>query len=246
MASRSSKQGSEIEVRRELRLLEAIEGDHQLTQRNLSIKLGVALGLTNLYLKRLVRKGYVKCVSVRPNRVRYLLTPKGLAKKARLTYEFMEHSLRMYRKTRNHLRAVLEAGILDGCRTVAIYGTGEPAELAYLSLKELGLEPVAIFDGEPNGDFLGMAVRPLAEHTSVAYDLMIVATLDRMGTLEARLVDAGVPHVKICSLRPPVAQALRMGLGTSRVGQSRNQSQSQNQKVKSVGGASPGRNVTAD
>jgi len=206
MAPRSDKPGSEMEVRRELRLLEALEGDHQVTQRHLSVKLGVALGLTNLYLKRLVHKGYVKCVNVRHNRVRYLITPKGLAEKARLTYEFMEHSLRMYRKTRGHLRAVLEAGIRDGCRDVAIYGTGESAELAYLSLKELGLEPVAVFDGESNGEFLGMAVHPLAEHASVTYDLMIVATLDRSGALEAQLVDAGVPAAKLCSLRPPLSR----------------------------------------
>ena len=39
----------------------------------------MALGLTNLYLKRLIRKGYVKCVTVSPNRLVYSLTPKGVA-----------------------------------------------------------------------------------------------------------------------------------------------------------------------
>jgi DNA-binding MarR family transcriptional regulator len=208
MATRASRQGSEIEVRRELRLLEALEGDHRLTQRNLSTKLGVALGLTNLYLKRLIGKGYIKCVNVRHNRVRYLITPKGVAEKARLTYEFMEYSLRLYRKTREHLRAVLEAGVRDGCRAVAIYGTGEPAELAYLSLKELGLEPVAVFDRASSGEFLGMPVRPVAEHASVVFDLMIVATLDRSGALVAELMDAGVPEAKLCSLRPPVRRTI--------------------------------------
>lgn len=213
MASRATRPPSEIEVRRELRLLEALEDDHQLTQRHLSTKLGVALGLTNLYLKRLVRKGYVKCVNVRHNRVRYLITPKGLAEKARLTYEFMEYSLRLYRKTREHLRAALETGVRDGCRAVAIYGTGEPAELAYLSLKELGLEPVAVFDGEADAEFLGMPVRPIADHGAVAYDLMIVATLDRSGVVEARLVEAGIPESKLCSLRPPLLRTVQARAG---------------------------------
>jgi hypothetical protein len=76
------------EARRELDLLEALSNDTQLTQRRLSAKLGVALGLTNLYLKRLVQKGYLKCVNGRANRLRYVITPTGMAEKTRLTYEF--------------------------------------------------------------------------------------------------------------------------------------------------------------
>ena len=58
-----------VEELRELAVLEAIENDARLTQRSLASTLGIALGLTNLYLKRLVRKGYIKCVNVRSNRL---------------------------------------------------------------------------------------------------------------------------------------------------------------------------------
>jgi len=111
-----------------------------VTQRSLATKLGIALGLTNIYLKRLARKGYIKCVSVQSNRISYLITPGGIAEKARLTYEFMNYSLHLYGEVRQHLREVLqECAAAD--RRVAIYGRGEAAELAYLSLKECGLEP---------------------------------------------------------------------------------------------------------
>ena len=195
---------------RDLTVLEAVTENQQITQRSLATRLGVALGLANLYVQRLVRKGYIKCVNVRSNRIHYLITPKGLAEKARLTYEFMDHSLKLYRQTRKHLRAALATGLKEGCRRVAIYGTGEPAELAYLSLRELGVEPVAIFDGEADGHFLGMAVRPLTEHLSVAYDLMVVATLERPGRLVARLINAGVPEGKLCTLRPSAGRAVSM------------------------------------
>ena len=204
MGARVNRPDPEIRSRRELRLLEALDGHHHVTQRGLSARLGVALGLTNLYLKRLVRKGYIKCVNVRPNRVRYLVTPKGLAEKARLTYESMEHSLRLYRETRQHLRGMLGEAIRSGCTGIAICGTGDPAELAYISLKELGLEPVAVFDGESDAPFLGMTVRPLSEHASVEYDLMIVATLGNPARLIARLSEAGVPKEKLWPLGPPV------------------------------------------
>ncbi len=122
-------------------------------------------------------------MNVQSNRITYLITPRGIAEKARLTYEFMDYSLHLYGEVRQHLREALhECAAAD--RRVAIYGRGEAAELAYLSLREVGLEPVAIFD-ENNGRavriFLGMPVRPIAEHEQVAYDLMIVATLERVG-----------------------------------------------------------------
>src|SRR3954466_8995094 len=75
----------ELESRRDLQLLEALEQESTITQRTLASRLGMALGLTNLYLKRLIRKGYVKCVTVSPNRLVYALTPKGVARKGRLT-----------------------------------------------------------------------------------------------------------------------------------------------------------------
>lgn len=194
---------------RDLTVLEAVTENQHITQRSLAARLGVALGLANLYVKRLVRKGYIKCVNVRSNRIHYLITPKGTAEKVRLTYEFMEYSLKLYRQTRQHLRAALESGLKDGCRQVAIYGTGEPAELAFVSLRELGLEPVAIFDGAADRRFLGMVVRPLTEHVSVTYEIMIVATLEYPGPLIARLVDAGVPEEKLCTLRPLVGRPVR-------------------------------------
>src|SRR5438093_13627407 len=95
-------------VARELEILTAIEESTSVTQRALAARLGIALGLTNLYVKRLVRKGYVKYLNIQPNRVRYLITPKGIAEKTRLAYEFMDYSLHLYGQVRQHLRRVLE------------------------------------------------------------------------------------------------------------------------------------------
>ena len=97
----------------------------------------------------------------------------------------MDYSLHLYGEVRQHLRAALaECAAAD--RRVAIYGRGEAAELAYLSLRGGGLEPVAIFDETNGHEFLGMPVRPIAEHEQVAYDLMIVATLERSGSAARR------------------------------------------------------------
>jgi DNA-binding MarR family transcriptional regulator len=190
-----------IEQLRDLEVLEAVARGERLTQRGLAAHLGIALGLTNLYVKRLVRKGFIKCVNVQSNRLLYLITPRGIAEKSRLTYEYMQYSLHLYRQIRQHLRSVLEPLGRAGQR-VAIYGSGEAAELAYLALRDAGLEPATVFDGTGAGHFLGMTVRDVREQNHVAYDLMIVATLDPPAALVSQLVAGGIPPEKLITLRP--------------------------------------------
>ena len=114
---------------RDLEILTAIEEGLPLTQRALAERLGVALGLCNLYLKRLARKGYIKIVEFprKPaarKRLRYLLTPRGMAEKSRLTYEHMAYSLNLYRRARRMLRQSL-GGLADGgAKRIALCGAG--------------------------------------------------------------------------------------------------------------------------
>jgi len=196
----------DAESRRDLQLLEAFERESSISQRVLSSRLGIALGLTNLYVKRLIRKGYVKCVTVAPNRLIYLVTPRGLAVKARLTYEFMKYSLDYYRDVRRHLRQAVASGVAAH-RRIAMYGTGDVAELVFLLLKEMGLDLAMVVDDAP-GSFLGMPVCAVVSHDVSAYDVIIVAVLERPGAARKRLVTAGVPRDKILMLEAPALNAM--------------------------------------
>lgn len=196
----------ERHVERDLEILTAISEGRPLTQRDLAQRMGVALGLTNLYLKRLAKKGYIKIIDFprRPaarKRLRYLLTPKGLAEKSQLTYEHMAYSLSLYRRARQTLREALEQLPQQGLKRVALYGPGEAAELAYLTLKELGLETVGIFGREAGGHFLGLPVRPAAELADEECDRIVLATFDRPEALAADLTALGLPVEKFITLR---------------------------------------------
>lgn len=201
----------DVESRRELQVLEAIEQDRHITQRSLAAKLGVALGLTNIYLKRLIRKGFIKCINVQSNRLLYLITPQGITEKSRLTYEFMDYSLHLYREVRQHLRKVIGPCRDDGATRIAVYGIGEAAELAYLSLKEQGLEPIAVFTDDGGGTFLGMPILAIADFSDLACDRLIVATLDKPDAAVRRLLDAGVSLGKLVMLKPADQLPLETG-----------------------------------
>ena len=123
----------ERRVERELEILTAIAEGDSTTQRALAARLGVALGLTNLYLKRLAKKGFIKITEFprKPaarKRLRYVLTPKGLLEKSRLTYDYMSYSLGIYRRTRETLREALGHLHGQGLKRVAFYRPGEAAD----------------------------------------------------------------------------------------------------------------------
>ena len=193
---------------RELEILTAIAEGDSTTQRALAARLGVALGLTNLYLKRLVKKGYIKVVEFprRPaarKRLRYLLTGRGIAEKSRLTYDHMVYALNLYRRARQTLRESLSRLPGAGVKRVALYGTGEAAELAYLTLKEFELEPLGIYASRGGGTFLGIPVKPVAELADESRDAVVIATFDRPEPHVAELVGFGVAPAKILTLRVP-------------------------------------------
>jgi hypothetical protein len=184
-------------------LLSEVERDASVTQRSLSSKLGVALGLTNLYLKRLALKGYIKITTIPGNRIQYLLTPQGLTEKSRLTYQYMKYSLSYYKDIRTRLKAMLSA--LDGVQgqRVVIVGTGELAELAYLSVKEMNMTCVGFADGVSCDSFLSYPVVSLDALQGLDFDHVLIADIERAPEYAAQLLNSGVPEQKVLNLGIP-------------------------------------------
>jgi DNA-binding MarR family transcriptional regulator len=128
---------------RELTLLEQIEYDPDVTQASLAAQLGVAVGTVNWHLKRLVAKGYVKVKRAQRRKLRYIITPEGIAFRARLTVNYIEQSLRLYRRVRQRVRDELAEVKKAGYSAVRIQGEGDIADICRLTCLEQG---VAIVD----------------------------------------------------------------------------------------------------
>ncbi len=190
---------------RDLKILTEIAEHADVTQRALSQNLGIALGLTNLYLKRLARKGYIKIRTIPANRLKYLVTPKGLVRKTRLTYEYMSFSLALYRETRQRLREVLQPVALGGLKRVALCGTDEGAELTYLTLREIGLKPIAVFADDGPSVFFDVSVRPVRELLDVEIDRVIVVTFAGGERMLEQVTRLGLPRTKLIVLGGEVA-----------------------------------------
>jgi DNA-binding MarR family transcriptional regulator len=138
-----------VDPERELVLLEQLEINPEATQASLAAHLGVAVGTVNWHLKRLIAKGYVKARRIERRKLRYMITPEGLALRARLTLDFIQTSFRVYRMVRERsidaIRQVEEAGF--SC--IFLEGEGEVAEICRLTCLEKGIKIVEEKDHTP-------------------------------------------------------------------------------------------------
>lgn len=140
-----------------LELLDAIEQRSDVSQRYLAAELGIALGLTNSYLKRCARKGYVKIKEVPANRYLYYLTPKGFAEKSRLTARFLSTSLSFYRQAAESCNDLFQICIKNQWQQIALCGASDLAEIAYMRSSGYPVRMIGVYDPKFNGnDYLSL------------------------------------------------------------------------------------------
>ena len=142
-------------------LLQAIASGERLTQRSLARQMGVAVGLTNLLIRRLVGKGYVRIANMGAKHVRYLMTPAGWEALASATRASLQNTVHLYTQTREHIRDSLETmshQCLDGDKRIVFYGAGDVAEIAYVSLQNTDLALVGVVDDTRTGRFFNVEI----------------------------------------------------------------------------------------
>ena len=124
------------ETTRDLALLEQIEQDPDVTQASLATQLGVAVGTVNWHIKRLIAKGYVKVKRAERRKLRYIITSEGIAFRARLTVNYIERSMLLYRNTRQTVRKLLAEVKKAGYDSIRLEGEGDIADVCRLTCME--------------------------------------------------------------------------------------------------------------
>jgi len=186
---------------RTLKILEEIDNDHTPSQRDLSKKLNISLGLVNSFVRRLANKGYFKITTIPKNRVKYILTPKGTAEKTRLTYQYIQYSFGFYRKARNNLKKVFKNLMAQSVKHVVFYGVSELAEIAYISLHETSIKMGGVVDEKKIGKiFFGSAVLSPDMLDSLSFDRIIITSINEDDTAMKKLLKKGISRNKIVVL----------------------------------------------
>lgn len=183
---------------RTLRLLEEIDKEETPSQRDLSRKLNISLGLVNSFVKRLAQKGYCKITTIPKNRVRYLLTPKGAAEKTRLTYEYIQSSILYYRSALHKVRELFSELSEAGVKQIAFYGVSDLAEIAYLLMQKDEINLAAIIDDTMCGDtFLKTTVVGSDQLLKLSFDRIMITDIIEPLLAFDEIREFGIPEEKI-------------------------------------------------
>lgn len=140
-------------------LLDSIDSQADVSQRKLADELGIALGLTNAYIRRCIRKGLIKVSEAPARRYRYYLTPQGFAEKARLTAEYITSSLAFFRQARQAYEGLFARLAAAGRRRVILVGRDDLAEIAVLCAGAAHVQVAGVLaPGADSGRFHGAPV----------------------------------------------------------------------------------------
>jgi len=186
------------EQQRSLQILTELSGDDSLTQRDLSSRLGIALGLVNSYIKNLVAKGYITVKSIPPRKYAYYLTPRGLAEKTRLSYDMFQDYTRIYREARANLKRLFAELRSHGVKKVVFAGADEVAEIAYITLQETDIELSGVVDDDMAGKkFFGRKIKSMNDMRTMNYDCVLVASYLKRERIYRELLENKVEERQI-------------------------------------------------
>ena len=192
---------------RELNLLQELEKNPVVSQRELSHKFGIALGVTNACLKRMARRGWIRIMSLDHRKIGYYLTPKGFAEKAKLSLHLISWTIQHY----SALKGIIEKILLEmenaGVARVAFYGVSDEMEIAYITLQGVNLKLVGIVEDQDKigkKEIFGFELKDVSQIDSVNPDAVLITSLsgqnERMERLR-KLTD--IQKVRIWNISSP-------------------------------------------
>src|SRR4030043_1810820 len=136
---------------RELNLLQELEKNPIVSQRELSHKFGIALGVTNACLKRMARKGLIRIRGLEHRRIGYYLTPKGFVEKSKLTFHLVSGIVQHYAELKQVIGERLLEMQREGMKRIVFYGVSDEMEVAYITLQGVALKLVGIVEDDEKG-----------------------------------------------------------------------------------------------
>ena len=203
----SKKQGEEDSYK-SLLLLDEISKGEAVSQRDLSKKLNIALGLVNSYIKNLVSKGFITIKDIPAKRYAYYLTPKGFTEKTRLTYQLLQSFTNLYRESRRDFKELFTTLSQEGVKRVVFAGADEVAEIAYLSLQEFDIAFAGIVDSDRAGKtFFRYTIMPFEKVKDINADFVIVSSFLKRDAIFRKLIESGISSEKIRSIFPQLSES---------------------------------------
>jgi DNA-binding MarR family transcriptional regulator len=165
---------------RELNLLQELERNPIVSQRELSHKFGIALGVTNACLKRMARRGWIRMMNQNHRKIGYFLTPMGFAEKANLTLHLISWTVQHYATLKDIIGKRLLQMQRKGAERIVFYGVSDEMEIALISLQGTNLRLVGIVEDEDKFNhriIFGHELEPVSRVKELNPDSILITSL---------------------------------------------------------------------
>ena len=175
---------------RELRLLEELERNPIISQRKLSHKFNIALGVTNACLRRMARKGWIRIRGLSHRKIGYYLTPKGFEEKARLTLHMISYTMQHYSELKKMISHRLLEMEQEGFHRIVFYGISDEMEVAYITLQGVNLKLVGIVEDDDKFNpqiLFGYELEPVSRINELKPDCILITSLAEIDFKKERI-----------------------------------------------------------
>jgi len=185
---------------RDLRILEELEKNPNVSQRTLSHRCKMALGLTNAYLNRMSERGWIRVEGLNRRSVKYYLTAKGVSEKAKLTLKMINRTMEQYSELKKIISRRLLEMKREGMQRIVFYGVGDEMEVSYATLQGLSLKLVGIVedDDKCKPQFIfGYELEPVSRIRDLKPDGILITSLTEI-ELKKEKIKALIDRKKVC------------------------------------------------
>jgi DNA-binding MarR family transcriptional regulator len=200
MLAKNLKALKPSEEMRDLKILEELERSPLVSQRVLSHKFNMALGLTNACLNRMSKRGWIRVEGLNRRRVEYYLTAKGVSEKAKLTLKMISRTMEQYSELKKIISNRLLEMKREGMHRIVFYGVGDEMEVAYVTLQRLNLKLVGIVEDDDrfmSQILFGYELEPVSRIRELKPEGILITSLAEVDLKKEKL-NGLIDRKKVC------------------------------------------------
>ncbi|NLY66836.1 MAG: winged helix-turn-helix transcriptional regulator [Tissierellia bacterium] len=188
---------------KELVILDHIEKNEDITQKELGEIANAAPSMVNVYINEYEEKGYIVREYLSSKTVKYKITAEGMRRKNYLLITYLHELLKLYRLAKENIESFLNSLEDRGYRNVFLYGAGEVAETILSVIRDrenLNLNILGLIDDDPERQgklLMGYRIIPLDDAIKESHDAIVITSYTYEDIIKKRLQEVGYDENKI-------------------------------------------------
>jgi DNA-binding MarR family transcriptional regulator len=188
---------------KEFMILDLIEKDANITQREISKHLGVAVSMINAYVTEYEKKGLIKRKKHSTKTVEYFVTKKGMERRKLLNIWYLKSSHEVYLSAKDNIIKFLNQIINKGFKKILLYGAGEVAEIMLQVMNDdnnIPLEVLAVVDDDmirQNQNIVNLPIISKENINQYDHDGILVSSYKHHDVIRRNLVEIDYPLEQI-------------------------------------------------